>query len=105
MEFKDLKILNRFFKKNTNKFEISNIDGFWKIMIIIFSFINIIGALGGLYVFLKINQGEVFIPSSEVGVLVESVDEETLRNIISVFENRETILLEMISQDSMLIDR
>lgn len=86
-------ILGRFKKISFKKKEFVNLSSKaaydWKIMLILFFLMGILIAGLNIFLFLKINRGDIFRSDGSQEASEASIDKEELNKIITLFANKE----------------
>ncbi len=60
----------------------------WKYMLIVFTCLTIISISGSLYIFVKINKGEIFLVEKKAESKEVSIDDKRLKTVTEMFEIR-----------------
>ena len=76
----------------------------WVIMISIFVLVNLISAAVGLYLFVKINSGEIFFVEQRETQPSRTIDKNELKQVIETYEAKREALQDLFLKRPSVID-
>jgi len=76
----------------------------WLILIVAFSLVSFVTAGIGLYLFIKINSGEIFIAEREGTRMQKIIDETELSKTIAHYEEKQAMSQELLLNRPRVVD-
>lgn len=76
----------------------------WKITVYVFTVINIGVIAFSVYLFLQINEGDIFKSEQDISVTVDTIDRKLLSETLESFEKMEDELRELKNKRPSVID-
>lgn len=98
------KILNKLSFKNTFSFFGSGVEADWKFILVSFVVINIIFIIFNIYIFVKINSGEVFMSDQTKNTEIKTINKSGLDKVVNFYDQKKNIFSDIKKDNTIFED-